>query len=108
MSEYFNYYNWFKNIKEVSNPDKALSNTKKYLGKNAALYPSEKSKYKYKVFNPNTNKFVYFGSMLYEDYLKHGDEIRKKNYLLRSGHIKGNWKDDKYSPNNLARNILWS
>jgi len=108
MSEYFNYYNWFKNIKEVSNPDKALTNTKKYLGKNAALYPSEKSKYKYKVFNPNTNKFVYFGSMLYEDYLKHGDEIRKKNFLLRSGNIKGNWKDDKYSKNNLSRNILWS
>jgi hypothetical protein len=108
MSEYFNYYNWFKNIKEVSNPDKALANTKKYLGKNTPLYPSEKSKYKYKVFNPNTNKFVYFGSMLYEDYLKHGDEIRKKNYLLRSGNIKGNWKDDKYSKNNLARNILWS
>jgi hypothetical protein len=108
MSEYFNYYNWYRNIKEVSNPDKALANTKKYLGKNAALYPSEKSKFKYKVFNPNTNKFVYFGSMLYEDYLKHGDEIRKKNYLLRSGNIKGNWKDDKYSPNNLARNILWS
>ena len=108
MSEYFNYYNWIKNIKKVSNPDKALANTKKYLGKNAALYPSEKTKYKYKVFNPNNNKFVYFGSMLYEDYLKHGDEIRKKNYLLRSGNIKGNWKDDKFSPNNLARNILWS
>ena len=108
MSEYFNYYNWFKNIKEVSNPDKALTNTKKYLGKNTPLYPSEKSKYKYKVFNPNTNKFVYFGSMLYEDYLKHGDEIRKKNFLLRSGNIKGNWKDDKYSKNNLSRNILWS
>jgi len=108
MSEYFNYYNWFKNIKKVSNPDKALANTKKYLGKNTPLYPSEKTKFKYKVFNPNTNKFVYFGSMLYEDYLKHGDEIRKKNYLLRSGNIKGNWKDDKYSKNNLSRHILWS
>ena len=108
MSEYFNYYNWFKNIKKVSNPDRALANTKKYLGKNTPLYPSEKSKFKYKVFNPNTNKFVYFGSMLYEDYLKHGDEIRKKNYLLRSGNIKGNWKDDKYSKNNLSRHILWS
>jgi len=108
MSEYFNYYNWFKNIKKVSNPDKALANTKKYLVKNTPLYPSEKSKFKYKVFNPNTNKFVYFGSMLYEDYLKHGDEIRKKNYLLRSGNIKGNWKDDKYSKNNLSRHILWS
>ena len=108
MSEYFNYYNWYRNIKEVSNTDEALANTKKYLGKNAALYPSEISKYKYKVFNPNTNKFVYFGSMLYEDYLKHGDEIRKKNYLLRSGNIKGNWKDDKYSKNNLSRHILWS
>ena len=108
MSDYFNYYNWNKNIKEVSNPDKALANTKKYLGKNAALYPSDKSKYKYKVFNSNTNKFVYFGSMLYEDYTKHGSEIRKNNYIRRASNIKGNWKDDKYSPNNLAIHILWS
>ena len=108
MSDYFNYYNWYRNIKEVSNPDKALANTKKYLGKNAALYPSDKSKYKYKVFNPNNNKFVYFGSMLYEDYTKHGSEIRKNNYIRRASNIKGNWKDDKYSPNNLAIHILWS
>ena len=45
--------------------------------------------------------------MLYEDYLKHNDETRKKNYLLRSGNIKGNWKNNPYSPNNLSRNILW-
>ena len=108
MSDYFNYYDWYNNIKKVSNPDKALANTKKYLGKNAALFPSDKSKYKYKVFNPNNNKFVYFGSMLYEDYTKHGSEIRKNNYIRRASNIKGNWKDDKYSPNNLAIHILWS
>ena len=45
--------------------------------------------------------------MLYEDYLKHNDETRKKNYLLRSANIKGNWKQNPYSPNNLSRNILW-
>jgi hypothetical protein len=108
MTDYFNYYNWYRDIKEVSNPDKALINTKKYLGKNTALYPSEKSKYKYKIFNPNTNKFVFFGSMLYQDYLKHENEIRKNNYLRRASNIKGNWKENKYSKNNLSMNILWS
>lgn len=107
MTEYFNYYDWNRKIKNVSNPDKAIINTKKYLGKNAILFPSDKSKYKYKIFDPNKNKWIHFGSMLYEDYLKHGDETRKKNYLLRSGNIKGNWKNNPYSPNNLSRNILW-
>jgi len=107
MTEYFNYYEWNKKIQNVSNPDKALTNTKKYFGKNAILFPSEKSKYKYKIYDPNNNKWVYFGSMLYQDYLKHNDDTRKKNYLLRSGNIKGNWKENPYSPNNLSRNILW-
>ena len=102
-----NYYDWNRLIDNVSDPDKAIINTKKYLGPNTALYPSDKAKFKYKVFNPNTNKFVYFGSLLYQDYLKHGSETRKKNYLLRSSNIKGQWMENPYSPNNLSRNILW-
>jgi len=102
----FNYYEWYKKIKEVSNPDKALENLKKYLP-NAKLYPSDKPKYKYKILNPNNNKFVYFGDMNYEDYLKHGSEIRKINYLKRASNINGNWKKDPYSKNNLAIHVLW-
>ena len=42
-----------------------------------------------------------------EDYLYHQNEKRRTNYLKRSSNIKGNWKDDPYSPNNLSINILW-
>lgn len=98
---------WKNNIQNVSDPKKALINAKKYLGSNVILDWSDKPKYKFKVFDTNKNKWVYFGSMQYQDYLKHNDEIRKKNYLLRSGNMKGNWKDNKYSANNLSRNILW-
>jgi hypothetical protein len=35
-------------------------------------------------------------------------ERKRKAYLARSGKIKGDWKKDKYSPNRLARAILWA
>ena len=45
--------------------------------------------------------------MGYEDFTKHKDEERRKDYRRRAENIKGNWKNNKYSPNNLAINILW-
>ena len=54
-----------------------------------------------------TKKWIYFGQMGYEDFTKHKDDKRRENYLKRTTNIPGNWKDNKYSPNNLSRNILW-
>jgi hypothetical protein len=34
-------------------------------------------------------------------------KARRENYLKRSGAIKGDWKKNKFSANNLARNIIW-
>jgi hypothetical protein len=45
--------------------------------------------------------------MGYEDFTKHKDEERRQQYLSRATNIKGNWKKNKYSPKNLAINILW-
>ena len=45
--------------------------------------------------------------MGYEDFTKHKNEERRQDYLSRATKIKGNWKNNKYSPNNLAINILW-
>ena len=53
------------------------------------------------------NKWVHFGQMGYEDYTKHKDDDRRKNYLNRSSNIKGQWKSNKYSPNNLSIHLLW-
>jgi hypothetical protein len=58
------------------------------------------------VLNPHTNKYIHFGATGYEDDTKHKDKERKDRYLSRTSKIKGKWRDDKYSPNNLARIIL--
>jgi hypothetical protein len=62
---------------------------------------------------------VKFGRKGYNDFIiyaikAHNEEITKeealkhrRNYLARATKIKGNWKDNKESPNNLAINILW-
>ena len=52
-------------------------------------------------------KYVHFGNIHYDDYLKHMDQNRRNSYLKRSAGIKGRWKDNDYSPNNLSRRILW-
>jgi hypothetical protein len=97
----------YKNhIWRVSNPITAQKKAFKYLGKYGLLYLSNKKEKKYMVLDPK-GKPVYFGSSDYEDYNKHGDLVRRKNYLNRATNIKGNWRDDKYSPNNLAIHILW-
>ena len=94
-------------ISLFSSPNIVLKNAMKYLGPDVKLRPSDYPKKKYMVFNPNTKKWVHFGAMGYEDYTLHNDDERRKNYLKRSANIRGNWKDDPYSPNNLSRNILW-
>jgi hypothetical protein len=43
-----------------------------------------------------------------EDYTKHKDPVRLKSYLARAMGIKGDWKKNKYSPNNLSVHLLWA
>jgi hypothetical protein len=50
---------------------------------------------------------VHFGQMGYEDFTKHKNKTRRKNYLTRSRNIKGDWKKNRYSANNLAIHLLW-
>ena len=88
-----------------SNPETAQQKAFKYLGQDAELYRSDKKDKKYKIFDGN--KWVHFGQMGYQDFTKHKDENRRNNYLKRTANMKGNWKNNPYSPNNLSRNILW-
>ena len=48
-----------------------------------------------------------YGQMGYEDYTKHHNKSRRKNYLTRTKGMLGDWKNNKYSANNLSRHILW-
>ena len=94
-------------IKEYSNPSVVYKKAKQYLDKDVNIQLSNKADKKYMVLNPNTNKWIHFGQMGYEDYTKHHDEKRRENYLRRTANMRGDWKENKYSPNNLSRNILW-
>jgi len=98
---------WTKELKKYSDPKQAQKMAIKYLGTSAILYPSTNKNKKYMIYDPKNDKWIYFGQMGYEDFTKHKDVFRRKNYLIRSAKTKGNWKDNKYSPNNLSRNILW-
>lgn len=96
-----------KNITKYSNPRTAQKMAYRYLGKTAKLYPADNPEKKYKIYDPKHNTWVNFGQMGYEDYTKHKDKKRRKNYLTRSKSIRGDWKRNKYSANNLAREVLW-
>ena len=57
---------------------------------------------------------VPFGNKNYKDFINYGmtegKDVALKHrdrYLKRATKIKGEWKDDPYSPNNLAIKILW-
>ena len=93
------------NINEVSNPAKVRANFRKYKGNDDAILElSEKKDKKYKVIVDG--KTVHFGSTM-PDYTLHGSKTRQKSYLARAKGIKGDWKSNKYSANNLAINLLW-
>ena len=97
-----------KKLKKYSNPILAQKMAYKYLGKTAKLYPGKKKDKKYSIFDKKNKKWVSFGQLGYEDYTKHRDKkTRRKSYLARATKIKGNWKKNKYSPNNLSIHILW-
>ena len=89
-----------------SNPIKAQAKAFKYLGKKSVLYKSQNVNKKYAIIEPS-GKTIHFGQLGYEDFTKHNDKLRKNNYLTRTAGMKGNWKNNPYSANNLSRNILW-
>lgn len=86
---------------------KVYRNFLKYKGDDdAEIYLSTAKNKKFAVITPE-GKVVNFGQKGYTDYTKHQDEQRRQNYLNRAMKIRGDWRSDKYSPNNLAINILW-
>lgn len=95
-----------REIRKYSNPAEVYRRASKYLGKTAKIGLSPKRDKKYRVITPD-GRIVHFGQMGYEDYTRHKNKTRRKNYLTRSRRTKGDWAKDKYSANNLARRLLW-
>lgn len=93
---------------KISNPKIVQKKLNEYIGKDTKLYISSRKNSKYMIIDPN-NKWTHFGSFNppMEDFTYHNDPDRRKRYLARAMNIKGNWKNNKYSPNNLSINVLW-
>ena len=91
----------------MSDMCKVYRNFMKYKGSDdAEIYLSATKNKKFAVKTPD-GRIVNFGAVGYDDYTKHQDQARRENYLARAQGIKGDWKSDKYSANNLAINVLW-
>jgi hypothetical protein len=101
------YTRYKKKLYKYSNPTQAQKMATKYLGKTAKLYPANNPVKKYRVCDPVSKKWVNFGQLGYEDYTRHKNKTRRHNYLTRTANMRGDWKKNKYSANNLSRNITW-
>lgn len=98
----------YKQLLKISNPDEANKNAKKYYKND--IYISTRKNKKYMILNPKNNKWIHFGSFSppMEDFLYHKNEERRRKYLKRAMNIKGDWKNNEYSPNMLSIIILWN
>ena len=94
-------------IWNYSNPRIVQRKARLLFGRKATIYRSNLKTKKYFIIDDDGYK-IHFGAMGMEDYTYHKDERRRDNYLKRSGSIKGNWKTNPFSRNNLSRNLLWS
>ena len=103
------------NLSDYSDFEIVLYRAKHYYGEDVKLLQSTRKTKKYMIFDPYNNKFVHFGQMGYLDYQKYkrlydikiANEHRTR-YLKRALKIKGNWKDNPYSPNYLSMLLLWN
>jgi len=88
-----------------------LKNVKK-MAKSAGydpkrIYPPTKEGKKLSYLDDD-GKLINFGHSSYESYDRHKDELRRERYLARATNMRGKWRNDPYSANNLSINLLWS
>ena len=89
-----------------SNPKIAQKKAFEFYGPNAILHRSNTKNKKYCIETPEGKK-INFGQMGFFDFTRTNDELKRYHYLQRTSKIRGDWKSNKYSPNNLSRTILW-
>lgn len=98
------YYNTGKSkfIELFSNPKIVQEKAREYGLE--VVYSPRKNK-KYRIVNPETNKYQDFGSLFHKDFTLTGDLERRRLFRLRNH----KWKDaPKYSNSWLSYWILWN
>lgn len=89
---------------KYSNPIKAQEKSTELLGEYGTLYKSSRKKKKYMIYDPYNNKFIHFGLLGYEDYLKHNNDLRRSLFLQRNKR----WSNSNiFTPAWLSYYILW-
>jgi hypothetical protein len=105
-----NYKEKLKQLSKISNPKEVIKKAQQYFNDpNIKVYLSNRKNKKYAIYDPNNKKLIHFGQFYppMEDYTMHKNDIRRDNYLKRAMNIKGNWKNNPYSPNRLSIALLW-
>ena len=104
------YKDKLEQLLKISNPKEVIKNAQKYFNNpDIKVYLSNSKNKKYSIYDPINKKLVHFGQFYppMEDFTFHNDPQRRERYLKRAMNIKGNWKSNPYSPNNLSINLLW-
>ena len=91
-----NKYSDFKTVND---------NAKRLYGKE--VFVSTRKNKKFMIMNDD-KKWIHFGQLGYEDFTKHLDEQRRELYVKRASKLKGQWKENIYSPNLLSIVLLWT
>ena len=103
-----NYKDKLEQLLKVSNPREVIKKAQQYFNNpNIKVYLSNRKNKKYAIYDPNKKKLVHFSQMGYEDFTMHNDPQRRERYLKRAMNIRGDWKNNKYSPNSMSTAILW-
>ena len=102
-------------LSNVSNVQMVEKNCEKLFGDKMILLESNRKNKKYMIYDYLTHKMIHFGSANHLDYTKYlelyGPEIanqHRERYLKRATKIRGDWKDNPFSANNLSINLLWN
>jgi hypothetical protein len=93
-------------IEDYTNPNKVFQNAKRIYGNDVQIKLSTRKDKKYMLLNPDTKKWVHFGTMKppMEDYTKHKDNKRRQLFKIRNQ----KWAEqDLYSPGFMSYYLTW-
>jgi len=96
----------YQELIKYSDPSRVYKNALDYFGRAVPIYMSDKPNKKYMIRRLD-GKYIHFGEMKFSDFTRTLDVSKKNAYIARASKIKGDWKNDLYSANNLAINLLW-
>lgn len=103
LREAYKYqYIKLQKLNKVSNPETVAQRAREHGI--LSLKPSTKPDKKYMFTHPITREEVHFGDIEYEDWTKHLDPVRRRNFKRRNEH----WsKAEKFSPAWASYFLTW-